>query len=366
GWLGPEALLPRAGTGSDGSRTLASVELTEVDLDRLSIDARSTASGGDYFVASERGSGVPLIWNVDGNRPRRLTSDITDLAWFNHGTAAIGVAAGQAGDSGSRIVVTAADIASTTAYLDHQYFDPANLGSSADQRYARPMVSPAGALVSFFVVDRLSGDVSLWLDTGEGAAEVVAGWTLPVQRALDPPLVATWASPDTLLFAMPADWHDGLPQTTAFMRLTLSSDTPQLDELARIDASRGAKGIVLAELALSPDGSLLAYRLRQFDSVSGSNATEDTLHVAGTDNLNQAIELERGGSSDGLLWTTAGDQLVAGIRGRIALYSADGRDLAYLSPRGVHASYPLLIGRQVWFEAVDDRGERVWQVDLEE
>ncbi|HEX5165710.1 MAG TPA: zf-HC2 domain-containing protein, partial [Thermomicrobiales bacterium] len=47
GWLGPEALLPRAGTGSDGSRTLASVELTEVDLDRLSIDARSTASGGD-------------------------------------------------------------------------------------------------------------------------------------------------------------------------------------------------------------------------------------------------------------------------------------------------------------------------------
>jgi hypothetical protein len=54
------------------------------------------------------------------------------------------------------------------------------------------------------------------------------------------------------------------------------------------------------------------------------------------------------------------------VRGRIVLYSPDGRDLEYLSPRGIVSSNPILVGSQIWFEAHDGDGGSIWQVDLAE
>ena len=64
-----------------------------------------------------------------------------------------------------------------------------------------------------------------------------------------------------------------------------------------------------------------------------------------------------------LVWTATGGGISAGVRGRIVLYSPDGRDLEYLSPRGVESSNPILVGKQIWFEARDGGGGSIWRVD---
>lgn len=367
GWLPPGSLEPRAGLPNDDGRSLAAVESVEQELDQLSINSRSVAAGdGEHMVVSERESRVLLIWNVGGDRQRRLDGNTTDLAWFNRGTATIGVESEPDGENGSRIVLNVADISNSAAYLDYRSFDPAIIGDAINRRYAVPLVSPSGTVISFFVVDRRSGIVSLWLDDDSGPAQVVAEWTLPPDRVIEPPAVASWVRSDTLLFTRPAGWKDGMPQAAVLMRVAIDPGAGvRVDELVRLDTIHGAQGVVLAELALSPDATQLAYRLRHYASASANSAADDTLHVAGTDDLGRAIELERGGYGAGLFWTSDGDRVGAGVGGRIALYSPDGRDLQYLSPRGVESTYPILVGEQIWFEAVDNRGGSIWRVDLE-
>ncbi|MDQ3548574.1 MAG: hypothetical protein M3439_07100, partial [Chloroflexota bacterium] len=314
---------------------------------------------------AKRGSREPLIWNVARERQRRLADDATDLAWFNHGRTTIGVAPEQDGNGGSRIILNAADVSSTAAFLDYRTFDPAGIGNATDRHYALPRMAPSGTTYSF-VVDGPDGLVSLWVGNGARPARIVAEWTVPADGVIDPPIVATWARSDTLLFVTPDNWRDGMPGTAVLSRIVIEpGGDVQVDELVRFDATHGAQGVELVELALSPDMTKLAYRLRHFESASEASEINDTLHVAGSDDLGRAIELERGGTGEGLAWTGSGDGLVAGVRGRIALYSPDGRDIAYLSPRDVQSSYPILIGKQIWFEAVDDRGGRIWQVELE-
>jgi hypothetical protein len=365
GWLAPGALDARAGFSSVNGRTLAAVVPDAEEMDALLIDAGSIANrSGAYLVADERGSRMPLIWSVDGHRQRRLPADTADIAWFNQGTATIGVARGDDPTSGSRIVLNVADISRSAAYLDRRYYDPAYVGDSTDLRYALPLVSPSGTTVSFFVVDRVTGQVSLWLDDSTGSARTIANWTMPDDRIIEPPIVAEWVSADTLLFVRPVDWKNGMPRSAVLARLVIAPPGGALvDDLVHLDASRGAQGVALVELALSPDATQLAYRLRHFESGSADSASDDTLHVAGTDDLGHAIELERGGNGEGLVWTATGDGISAGVRGRIVLYSPDGRDLEYLSPRGVESSNPVLVGDLIWFEARDGGGGNIWQVD---
>lgn len=366
GWLRPESLEPRSSTSSGDSRTLAAVSPLDEGQNELDFDEGSVAAAnGSYIVARVRGDRTLVIWDVASGRRRRLAEETTDLSWFNRWQSTIGVAPDPNRSGGSRIILNAADISSSAAYLDYRVFDPAGLGQSLDRRYARPLVSPSGTAVSFFVVDRRAGVVSLWLDDVAGPATVVSTWQLPEDRAIDPPIVAIWTRSDTLLFAQPGDWSDGMPRTAILSRVVVSSSgEPLVDELVRLDPVHGARGVTLVELSLSPDATELAYRLRHYAEASKDSPADDTIHVAGVDDLGRAIELQRGGVGDGLAWVADGDGVIAGIRGRIALYAPDGRDLEYLSPRSARASNPLLVGGRIWFEAVEDRGERVWQVQL--
>lgn len=368
GWLEPGAIDARAGFSSAYGRTLTAVAPDAEEIDTLSIDAGSVATrSGAYLVADERGSRMPLIWSVDGHRERRLPADTADIAWFNQGTATIGVAPGDDAATGSRIVLNVADISRSAAYLDRRFYDPVYLGDSTDLRYTLPLVSPSGTTVSFFVAGRKTGQVSLWLDDSSGPARTVTTWTMPADRVIEPPIVAEWVSADTLLFVRPDDWKDGMPRSAVLARVVIDPAGGALvDDLVQLDAARGAQGVVLVEFALSPDATQLAYRLRHFESRSADSTSDDTLHVAGTDDLGHAIELERGGYGEGLVWTATGDGISAGVRGRIVLYSPDGRDLEYLSPRDVESSNPVLVGSQIWFEARDGGSGSIWQVDLEE
>ncbi|MEX2314478.1 MAG: hypothetical protein WD628_02090, partial [Thermomicrobiales bacterium] len=363
GWLPHGALEPRPGQASGDTRALAANEPAGLEFDGLSISAGSVAGReGLYLVAEERTSRTPVIWNVAGNRLRRLRENATDLSWFNQGNATVGVETDRGGTGDSRIVLNVADISNSAAYLDQRSFDPAGIGESASRRYALPLVSPTGTAVSFFVVDRDAGSVALWLDLGVDLATVVTEWRLPANRLVEPALVAVWARPDTLLLARPDDWREGMPREVVLARVVIEQGgRVRIDDLTRLDAARGAEGLLLAELDLSPDATRLAYRLRLYESAALKSVSDDTLHVADTDDLGHAVELERGGFGEGLVWTARGSGLVAGVRGRIALYSPDGRDIEYLSPRGVDASHPVRIGEQIWFSVVDAGAATIWR-----
>ena len=192
----------------------------------------------------------------------------------------------------------------------------------------------------------------------------VIAWSMPVDREVEPPLLASWIGSDTIVVAQPDAWQDGTPNEAVLHRLTISlSGETTVDELVRFETRRDERGLVISEFALSPDRDDLAYRLRHFDTTSSSGTRYDTLHVASTADLGRAIEVERGGVGDGLTWSGDSEWLVAGTRGRIARYSADGRHLEYLSPRGLAAAHPLLVGDAIWFAVTDTDGEDIWQVE---
>ncbi|MGH9175867.1 MAG: hypothetical protein ACRD1H_15995, partial [Vicinamibacterales bacterium] len=218
GWLPVGALdsaQSLATTGSD-QRGL------ETSVDNVTITPGSEAGrSGDYLIAGERGSDLPVIWGVEEDIQRRLAHDATDLSWFNHGRTVIGVSSDPIDPFASRIVLYSASISNAAAYLDHRQFDPSGLGTDRHRRYALPRVSPSGTLVSFYVVDSAKGRVTLWVDGVGREPSVVTDWSLPAERVVEPPLLASWVSDDTALFVQPDAWQDGMPTEAKLHRLTV-------------------------------------------------------------------------------------------------------------------------------------------------
>jgi len=363
GWLPSDAFDVSTAARTSGSRSLAAVSPDGVALDQLRVGGAASENGA-YVLVNDAQSGVPLAWSAAGERPRRLIDGATDRTWFNNGTVTMAVVSEQDGQPGSRIVLNAADITRSAAYLDYRYYDPAVIGGASDRRYALPLVAPTGSIVSFFVIDALDGEIALWLDDGTQPAFGIGSWEFPAESGVTPRVVAEWVSADTLLVAVPSDWRDGVPTTSTLVRLVVGVDgVHRLDELTQLSTVGSSAGIELVEFSLSPDGAEIAYRLRQIDS---DGDAEDTLHVASTDDLSRAIEIERGGRGEGLLWSPDGELVIAISRGRVASYEPDGRSREYLSPRGVVATDPVIVGPDLWFNGADDHDTRIWTVSLDE
>ncbi|MBX6341184.1 MAG: hypothetical protein IRY97_01905 [Thermomicrobiaceae bacterium] len=136
-----------------------------------------------------------------------------------------------------------------------------------------------------------------------------------------------------------------------------------VDDLLRLEAGGGERGITLGDLALSPDGSHLAYRLRHFTRLDVSRGRFDTLEVAPAGDLTRRLEIARGDPGDGLGWGPDGRWLAAGLRGQVVLLSADGRRLIEISPPGKTAAFPIWVRRddawEVWFSLDDGQGSRL-------
>jgi hypothetical protein len=114
-------------------------------------------------------------------------------------------------------------------------------------------------------------------------------------------------------------------------------------------------------LSVSTDGTKLAIRLRHFTGFDVENDRYDSIVVATANDVSQAFEIVRDSPGDGLSWSPDGSELVAGLRGKLAVLAADGRTVEYPPVGNELAAYPLWIQpNEIWFSA-DDGARQVIQ-----
>lgn len=135
--------------------------------------------------------------------------------------------------------------------------------------------------------------------------------------------------------------------------------------LLTLDGSGADRGVAVNEMALSPDGTEVAYRLRHYQEHTADWGRHDTLDIAPTSDLSRALEIARGTPGDGLAWSPASHWLTFGLESRVALASADGRSFAWISPDPPAARYPLWVGaNEIWFAMEVGDGWQVWRVTV--
>ncbi|HET7036006.1 MAG TPA: hypothetical protein VFI42_10035, partial [Thermomicrobiaceae bacterium] len=366
-WLPEDALPPLPAPRLSGHA--AAPEPVKA-LTGYQLDPGSSASpDGRYAIVAERDSGFPAVLPRDGRDTRSLLAGTTDLTWLPDGSGAIGVApASRAGDpkaAASRLTLYANAYLPNTFPLDFHSFDPARLGAGTQRRYARPLVAPGGDLLSFFVVDPARQRITLWLTGWDLPPRQVSDWPLPAAARDALPPVAAWADGRTLIVARPDRWRGSLPQAATLLRVSVDpANNVAITPLVTLTGHGSDHGIALVELALSPDGSRLAYRLRHFTGSNLSGPHDDSLRVAPASDLRQSLELARGAPGQGLAWAPDSAWLAAPLHGQLLLLAADGSSSQTLTPAGKDAAGPIWLGDQLWVSLNGDAGPEIWQVPL--
>lgn len=367
-WL-PEGALPAAPAPTYLDEPRFSVAESVGDaFEGRTIDERSSISpDGRYMVLTDGDPPAPLLLRRFEDRGRRLRTAVTDMTWLPNSSGAIGVTGPRPDEATpSRLMVFASEpFSGGSVQFDLRQFDPFEVGKRQHVRYGQPRTSPDGRYTSYFVVNAETRTTELWV-VGVGREEKrVAAWTQPESALVDVPLVSAWVAPDTLLFVEPDDWSGELPQTARFMRLTIGVTT-SVDALTDIVGRGDDRGIVLEEIVVSPDGKELAYRVRHYGERAVDRGRTDTLHVASTGDISQETELARGRIGYGMTWIDDGEWLAAGLRGQIAVLSARGLTVEYVTDEGADARYPIRIGPgEVWFAYDDGSGSRIMRVVTE-
>lgn len=370
-WLPPDALAPPAPPPkvTIAARLAPPTPLSlRFNDDRLELNAGSRVSpDGHLVILSDRSIDRQIVWQVAKSIGLTLSTEVpvTDISWFPDGSAAIGVAPAPQPGPGHLIPPSWIALLSQPPSFQLAQFDPAGIATSNDQYYALPLVAPGGALISFFVVDRRDGSVALWLARGGVAARSVAQWSIPAGARLPIPPAAAWIDQHTLLFTVPSDWRNGLPQEVVFRRLSVGpAGALSVDSLVTIGTHGSERGIVLADLLLSPDRQQLAYRLHHYTQVDPSRGSFDTVDTAPVTNLAAPLELARADPGEGLSWSPDSRWLAAGLQGRIRLLAIDGRAVREATPPG--ASNPLWVGpEEIWYAQTIGNETRVMRLRLD-
>lgn len=355
-WLPPDALPAPAETpASEPLRGEVSPPERVTGMPaEYTLDARSTVSpDGRVVVVADKTSTAPVIWDRE-REESRARFGAADFAWVRNGSdLLIGVAVPSEEERlppPGRLTFYTGNAGVGFGSLNYRGFDPAGIYGRTSERYARPLVAPGGRAMSFFTVDVRAGETRLWVATWDNA-RIVDRWPSHAGALGNLPTLALWAGPDTLLYAVPEAMRDGFPQQVTLRRAVVAQDGGvSTESLVTLRAGGGERGIVLREMALSPDGSHVALRLRHYTRRDPARGAYDTVRVLPADDLTQQVEVARGNPGDGLSWAPDSHWLSFGLRGRVALATHDGRSLRYLSPEDTPAAYPLWVGPgEVWF-----------------
>ncbi len=369
-WLGPGALPEPVPEAVRGEVSIPSPAPSLPPWLRLGAGS-SAGAGGDRVMLLDEATGQgTVVWSRSSAGSRGIRPSAADISWVPGQPALVGVLR-PTPDTPVRApngIFFAVDSSQSSTSYAVRLFDPAGIASDPHRRYARPLVSPNGLAVAFFVVDDEAGTVELWISTAGGRTERVpiesywpAGSPLGQARP-----AALWLDRQTLLYASPEDWQRGLPRRVTFWRVTIGADGRVASEpVFAIDTRGRETGILLAELALSPDGTRLAYRLRHFTRPDPASGAFDTLVVVPVADASQRLEIARGEPGDGLAWSPDSRWLAAGLRGRVELISADGRARKAISPDDTTAAYPLWVGpRTVWYQQTTGDEGRIMAVEI--
>jgi hypothetical protein len=330
---------------------------------RLTSDG-SASPDGKAIILSDLDRDGPLLWEIGSARYRPAPTISQDVSWADSGSGVIS-ATGSDRVGPNWLAYTSALAASGGGY-GSQLVDPEGINLSPNRHYARPVVSPLGNRTAYFVTDDTSGLVELHVAVAQQPPRVVARWQKPPDALLAPPLLAFWPSDDTLVYVLPDDWTDGLPGSAHLLRPTIAPEGVFTTTTLRTIHTRGnERGVVMRELALSPDGRQLAYRLRHYDQRTADSGRHDTLQVSNVDDVSHAFELARDLPGDGLVWSPDSRWLAAGLHGRIALLAADGQEQRFVTDEGMHANFPVwLANGQIWFAVDATDGPHIWQVTV--
>jgi len=343
-----------------------SVKLSQANL---RIDTTAQVSGnGDYIILHDSVEKKSIIWDRANTDGRDLPAGTHDLSWFPNTPAVVGVANAQIGDANtpSRLTTFAPTFSVSLPSYDYRLYDPAQIGSSLTEQYAAPRMSPNENALAFFVLDTRDHSVALWLTDYDAAVTPVAHWSLPNDNKLSYVPIAGWIDNQTLLFAVPGGWHDGLPGEVRLNRLTVRSDGSALiDTAATLQRHGTERGIAIDELAINQASGRIAYRLRHFTKNSTNDGIIDTLAIASEDKLSDALEISRGGSSSGLSWSPDGRLLAATTPDALEFYSASGNALFGVSGLDFPNEPRWIDQNTVWFNESNDQGTRIMSVDLQ-
>ena len=351
-WM-PNDIMPAAmPVQSATSSPVASVSVTDGIAQNLALDSYSQLSpDGSSLLLFSPALDTFVDQQLDGSAPQTMNGNAVEPSWLPDGSGTIGVLLPRGGSQiGSRLVLSAVQSAAADESLE---FDPANVGSSTDAEYHLPLISPNGLRYSFFLVR--GGAVELWVGGRDQAAQSVMNWIIPNGAKIDVPLVAHWVGNNDLVSVVADNWIRGLPQRVVLQRWSAAATGPgSVAQLLNWSTRGGDQGILGQELALSANGTKLAIRLRHYSGPDLEKDRYDSIEVASSSDVSQAFEIVRDSSGDGLSWSPDGTELVAGLRGKIAVLAADGRTVEYPSVGTESAAHPLWIqSNEIWFSADD-------------
>lgn len=363
-WL-PEDRLPDAEPPRIGDApVITAPEEVRGLLGQLQTSPDSAASpDGRYVILYDGDQNIPVIWDREGNEGRHVSGDSSQLSWLPGGRAVFGVV--PFADAANRLVGFAADTRDIIVSVDFQRFDPARLGQDVRSHYERPLVSPDGTTMSFFVVDETRNEIALWLAGWGREPQRVTSWTVPADAIPPRPLAAAWIDDRTLLFARADRWDRGMPRQSTLVRVVVDGDDVEVDDLASIEGRGGDRGVVMEEMAISPDRTQLAYRLRHYRSFAADRERRDIVRVVALSDVTSPIEIASGGTGAGISWAPDGQWLVTSTSGRILVAASDGRTIRDVAEDVPAAAHPVWVGNEVWF-SVADSDMTIWRVVVRE
>ena len=356
-WVPDEAMQLTGEEGSGRPNASEPRALSQASTDHQLISESAVASTGRYVLLRqhdpEAGSRDRLMHLQAWGGTQSESANSGDFAWLPREPAVVGVRRpDNDSESGSRLVFVGTDQISPL----HEFeIDPAGIGDQENRVYRRPVFSPNGANLAFMVHDMGSGSTELWLDPWERDPFQVTSWELDGDARIDPSMNLTWIADDSLIFTHVTSWDDGYPREIELVRADLhSAADPELTTIYEFSTRGSDRGIDLADLAVGPDQSRIALRLRSFTGSDPDDA-RDAILVSPVEDLAQSIEIVRTDPGDGMTWLDDDNWLVAGIDGRIALLEATGREAEYLTQGP--AAFPVLIGpSEIWYQDLADDG----------
>ena len=367
GWL-PADAISDATTAASGGHAGAVSEIDQLSQGRLETDPSSQASlGNQYVVLRDASDESPVIWDRAAGKGRRLGEGKSELSWLPQGNQLIAVGKLEAGQpSGlSRLMTFAPSFGTSVPQYDFRAYDPAGIGTSTTINYASPTFAPDENTLACFTVDSRSGSVSLWLTTYDVSAKSVYTWSVPSDSKVSSDPVAAWVDTNTLIFAEPANWHDGLPGRVLLQRLTIEPDgSTNVETLTTLDTHGNEHGVDLEELALSSASGRIAYRLRHFTQSSTTNGAFDSVDIITLDHPGSPIEVSRQGTGSGLSWSPDGNVLATPVSGQIRFYSSVGDLLGTVTGLDEQSSPVWVSPSEVWFNANVDGRQRVMSVQV--
>ncbi|MCO5177289.1 MAG: WD40 repeat domain-containing protein [Thermomicrobiales bacterium] len=326
----------------------------------LQTSADSSVSPDGRFVLLYDGdANIPVIWDLERGSWRQVSGDATDFSWTPDSRMIFGTVPFTV--NANRLVGFSASNTDIVTAIDFQHFDPVGLVENGDEHYARPLLSPSGGAMSFFLQDNNRHEVGLWVARWGSQPQLVASWSIPADAIPSIPLQAAWISDDTLLYSRPDDWADGMPQQATLLRVVLGNGGTKVEPLVQLDGRGSDRGVVMRELTVSPDATQLAYRARHYRSNEPDRDLRDTVAIVELNDLTSPIELTGSGLGAGISWSDDSRWVAIGNNSHIIVAASNGRSVRDVTADLAGAAHPVWVGNEVWFSVADQRSP-LWRV----